>query len=409
MINNIVALVCFAAVAGVLIWPSVRNSDHWRATVTPLASIIGSGFLVSFPLLAGAFGVWAPLAMGLLFGASYAMGGVIRFNIRHGEPLFEKKANWPARVERVSHAVLAIAYFVSVTYYLALLAAFVLKGVGQPGAEDGQMARWIATGLLALIGGVGALRGLRGLEHVEEVAVGIKLAVIAAIIGGLAVLNIEHLGEGTWALSHTDVRPGLDDFRVLLGMLIVVQGFETSRFLKNAYAADTRLRTMRTAQWLAGGIYVAFFGLGMVVMDRLPGTEDAAAVTDMVSPAASVLPVMLIAGAVFAQLSAAIADAIGGAGLIEETSGERITHKYAYPIIAVVGITIIWLTNIFEIITLASRAFAAYYAVQCGVAILSALKSDDVKSKAPVIAGAAAMGLLMLAVLVFGLPAEKVG
>jgi hypothetical protein len=36
--------------------PRIVKSSDWKATVTPLASIMGSGFLVSAPLLAGVVG-----------------------------------------------------------------------------------------------------------------------------------------------------------------------------------------------------------------------------------------------------------------------------------------------------------------------------------------------------------------
>ena len=46
----------------ILVCRPVRNNRSWSATVTPLASIIGSGFLVSVPLLAGAVSLWAVTA-----------------------------------------------------------------------------------------------------------------------------------------------------------------------------------------------------------------------------------------------------------------------------------------------------------------------------------------------------------
>ena len=56
------------------------------ATATPLASIFGSGFLVIVPILNGAVGPYAWLAMACVCGLAYAMGSVIRFNIRTAEP-----------------------------------------------------------------------------------------------------------------------------------------------------------------------------------------------------------------------------------------------------------------------------------------------------------------------------------
>ena len=53
-----------------------------RATAAPLASIFGSGFLVIVPILAGAAGPYAWLAMLCVCGLAYAVGRVIRFNAR---------------------------------------------------------------------------------------------------------------------------------------------------------------------------------------------------------------------------------------------------------------------------------------------------------------------------------------
>jgi hypothetical protein len=74
------------AVMVTAIWlfrPALRRSKTWIATVTPLASIIGSGFLVVVPLLAYAVNGWAVVAMTAIAILAYAIGGVIRFNIRH--------------------------------------------------------------------------------------------------------------------------------------------------------------------------------------------------------------------------------------------------------------------------------------------------------------------------------------
>ena len=62
--NNIFIIFSTLAVSALLFSKSFRTSKSWHATVTPLASIIGSGFLVSAPLLILATGKLAPLAMG---------------------------------------------------------------------------------------------------------------------------------------------------------------------------------------------------------------------------------------------------------------------------------------------------------------------------------------------------------
>ena len=49
---------------GILVSGPVRNNKGWFSTVTPLASILGSGFEASVPLLASAIGIWAVAAGG---------------------------------------------------------------------------------------------------------------------------------------------------------------------------------------------------------------------------------------------------------------------------------------------------------------------------------------------------------
>lgn len=89
--ENTVIIAASVAVAALLMWPRLARAKLWRATVTPLASIIRSGFLVLGPILAESYGAWTPLAMALLCALSYAIGMAVRFNItaidRHGHDL----------------------------------------------------------------------------------------------------------------------------------------------------------------------------------------------------------------------------------------------------------------------------------------------------------------------------------
>ena len=57
------------------------------ATSTPLASIFGSGFLVIVPILAGVLGEYSVFAMAAVSALAYVVGTMIRFNIKHAEPV----------------------------------------------------------------------------------------------------------------------------------------------------------------------------------------------------------------------------------------------------------------------------------------------------------------------------------
>ncbi|MEJ7661864.1 MAG: hypothetical protein WKG07_20940 [Hymenobacter sp.] len=60
---------------------------------------------------------------------------------------------------------------------------------------------------------------------------------------------------------------------MLLGLIITVQGFETSRYLEHDYPPEMQIRTMRHAQWIALGIYLAFIALLTPFLSRAAATK----------------------------------------------------------------------------------------------------------------------------------------
>jgi hypothetical protein len=92
--------------------PKLEKNRLWTATVTPLASIIGSGYLVSAPLLYFAVKDYAFVAMTGIVIFAYLIGEAIRFNILHSEPIIynakrETLHYFLLEVERFSNLVLA--------------------------------------------------------------------------------------------------------------------------------------------------------------------------------------------------------------------------------------------------------------------------------------------------------------
>jgi hypothetical protein len=405
--NGLVAVVAVGA-GSFLFAPRLRSSKAWRATVTPLASIIGSGFLVSVPLLAEDVGNWAIVAMALLVCVSYFVGSAIRFNIRHAEPLLSAgrlnaEMRFTVSLERFSHFVLAFAYFVSVAYYLVLLGNFLLKGAD---VQSPDMAKLVATVILAVLGLLGLLRGLGMVEGIEKYAVGINLAVIASLLAGLLFYNATSLADGDWHLAAT--RPQIDGhtLRVLLGLLIVVQGFETSRFMGDEFDADTRIRTMRNAQLIAAAVYLVFFGLVTVLFGSLGSHDGIAAIINLVGYVSPILPLALVVSAVASQFSASVADSVGCAGLLEDIAGRRLSPRHAYPLIAVIAIAITWNTDVFRLVTLASQAFAFFYFVQCCVAFSLAWADPGIERRGQRLVLFAAAGAFCLGVTLLGIPAS---
>jgi hypothetical protein len=401
MLNNIIIIVVAFILGGYLAFSRrLTASSNWKAMVTPLASIMGSGFLVSAPLLAGIVGNLAVVCMALLLALAYMVGSAIRFNIRHFEPI-ENKEHGPAQdIAFLSRIVLIGAYFISVTYYLELLAAFLLRIIG---VHSQTVANGVTTLLLVTIGGVGMWRGLKELESVEKYAVSFNLGMIGALLVALAIYNIRKVLGGTWALPSISSIIDFKDLRVLLGLLIVVQGFETSRYLGDEHPAEQRITTMRAAQLISTGIYLVFIALVTVLFHEGLGA-DVTAIIGMTKPVAAVLPVLLAVAAIGSQFSAAVADNEGAGGLIEDITERKVSIRYAYMLILLVTVVLAWSTDVNQIIAYASRAFALYYALQCVVAWFVAWKQPDLRHRPRRLVLFAFLAVMCFLVFALGIP-----
>jgi hypothetical protein len=401
MFNNIIVLGTTVVVLLCLFSKRVRASSEWRATATPLASIIGSGFLVSAPLLILSTGQYAPFAMMVIAFIAYALGSCIRYNIKHAEPLLNKKIPRHKKVlffESLSRIGLALAYFISIAFYLKLLSAFALQGFGVSSSLGEKL---LTTLLLLFIGIVGKMQGLSFLESLETCSVNTKLAIIVALIIGHTVFNFGLLFNGQWMLTVYPHEGLYITIRKLLGLLVIIQGFETSRYLGSAYSPETRILTMKKAQIISGIIYVLFIATTLTAFNNVHelGETTVIGVCRTIAP---VLPFMLIIAAVMSQFSAAIADTIGGGGLIAEATYKKISINTSYIFIAFVGIVLTWLTNIYTIIAIASKAFAVYYALQLLITICLINKSS-IKGFGLLMLYASLFALMLLVVF-FGVP-----
>jgi len=400
MLNALIIVVTLLLAGYLAFSKRLASSSRWKATVIPLASIMGSGFLISAPLLASVAGNLAAIWMAILLMVAFAVGSVIRFNIRHFEPIEHARTGAAQDIGFLSRVVLAGAYFISVTYYLQLLAAFVLRAVD---IDDQFAAHVITTLLLTGIAGVGMWRGLGELEKVETYAVSLNLGMIGALLVALAAYNSSLLFDGEWQLATIPSTLDVHSLRVILGLLIVVQGFETSRYLGDEHPAELRIATMRTAQIVSAVIYLLFIGLATVLFhDGL--SADVTAIIGMTAPVAVVLPLLLSVAAIGSQFSASVADTSGAGGLLEDITNHKLRVRYTYALILLVTIAITWETNVNQIIAYASRAFALYYMLQSIVAFIVALQMKQLPRRAPRLFGFGLVALVCLLVFALGVP-----
>ena len=398
----ILAVATALAVSAFLSFGPFARSRSWRATVTPLASIIGSGFLVCGPILAKEFGSAAIGAEAVLLAIAYAVGVVIRFNIAHVEPYLADAGfnDRPAWLARITQTVLSLAYAVSVAYYLKLLAEFGLRPLHIDPAVQPLVSNVLVSAVIGALILVALLGDIARVERVAHATVSVKLGVIAGLLVALGVW---------WATHHPaeplpPVRLRAGSLPILLGLIITVQGFETSRYLGHAYDAATRIRTMRWAQLISTVIYAAFLVLLTPFLAQAARTPGVAGILDIMEITAPFMGVFVLVGAISSQLSAAVADSIGAAGLMNEVSRRKLPVKAAFTAASLLAVAVVWLTDPFQVIALSSRAFALFYALQCSLGVWVSVRTGAGGAWAR--AGMVAVGLLSLVAALVGAPAE---
>ena len=402
-----IAIILAVLVTALFLWmPKLHRSLTWQAMTTPLASIIGSGFLVLGPILDAAYGKYAPLIMAALCLGAYLYGAAIRYNMRAIDKLGGNigATNGGARgklvhqLEVFSSWSLGFAYVISVAYYLNLFGVF---AVSLTDVSDPFNAKLLTTAMFVIILFVGWTRGFKSLEALEYVSVSAKLAIIAGLLVGLAIYVFGKAVDGQLIFNAAELT-GWPAITLAFGLIVTVQGFETSRYLADGYDIKTRIRSMQWAQWLSTAIYMVYILLLTYIFSRGELEFSETAIVDMMVVVAPVLPVLLVAAALAAQFSAAVADTSGSGGLIAELTNNRLPPKFGYALLAAIGIALTWMSGVFEIISYASRAFAVYYSLQAAIAAITARKNGHRWR----FAGFTGLAIIGVMVVIFGQAVE---
>jgi len=399
----------FIAVSALLFMyqPRLTKSKSWRATLTPLSSIIGSGFLIIAPLLASVVGEYSPVAVTAIVVFAYAIGGVIRFNIIHAESLLHDRKTHPLiyKIDLFANAVLSFAYVTAVAFYLSLLSSFLLTYIGF--GDSPNLERLMTTIIIVFIAATGFIRGLGGLEKLEAHSMSLQLSIVAALLIGILVYDFNFIQSEQALTFDVKDRDWITRVFMLSGILLVVQGFETSRFLGEKYNAEIRVRTMRRAQIISGALYVVSVIALMPIVQHLNlANIQVAEIVAATGLAATVLPLMLIVAAVMSQFSAAVADTVGAGCLASESSNGKLSTNKGYLMVSILAIILVWTADLMEIISFASRAFAVYYLLQCVVALIASHHHYKHKGYRLYMLRFTILASILAFVVIFAIPAE---
>ncbi|SMN14907.1 putative protein [uncultured Candidatus Thioglobus sp.] len=408
IIFNSLLVACSVIMVIFLSRPKLRNNETWQAMLTPLSSIVGSGFLIMAPLLASIVGKLSPLAVLGIVTLAYGIGHVIRFNILHVEPRSNDGtlSKGAKKVEYLGNIVLVLAYMVAVAFYLSLLSSFLLSYLG---FSNLVYERWLTTIIITFIAVIGYLKGLGGLEKLEFLSMTVQLAIVVALLIGLGIFGMTFLASDEMLKFTYQDRPISTKIQMLAGALLVVQGFETSRFIGEKYSPEVRVASMRNAQIISAILYVVSVILFMPIVQKIDLMHiELAQIIEATGSAALVLPLMLIVAALMSQFSAAVADTGGAGGLLNENSNNRLSTKLSYVGVSISAILLVWSVDLMEIIALASRAFATYYLLQTLLALFYCYKDCALDSRMTLINRwlYIVIALILLYVIIFAIPAE---
>ena len=371
--------------------------DVRLATVTPLASIFGSGFLIVIPILEREFGALAVVGMASVCVIAWMVGIAIRHNVAVVEPLAEagRLDSTTARIDRASDLVIVVAYVISVALYLRILAVFV---VGYVSGGSGVSERLLAVALVAGITAVGLVRGLAGLELLERLALGSVLVLVVAIGATFAGSDASALLGGELRLPPVPGPGIVSGLLVLGGIVITVQGFETVRYLPHL-ERQARIAGCRLSQVISSIVYVLIVALATPLMGL--GTPAGAdrGLLELVQRVAPLLVLPLVLCAVLSQFSAATADTEAGVGNLGVIGWTPLRGRRRYLLVGGTAAVLAATLGTSAIIVIASRAFAAYYALQCAVALRTS-------NRGWTRAGYGLLALLMLAITLLARPAQ---
>lgn len=368
------------------------------ATVTPLASILGSGLLIIVPILERALGVFAVFGAIGICAFAWLVGSVIRHNVIVVE---KQKVDGTlnvvtARLARVGDAVIVAAYVISVALYLRIMAQY-LVGFFIP-AGSAVLEPVVACLSVAVIIAIGVFRGFKGHDLLDRISLTVVLLITAVLVAALLFHDLVEIGSSSFRLPPLPTVAPIEALLLVAGLVISVQGFETVRYLGDHFDAPTRVRASRAAQLISSGIYIGFVLVATPVMGL--GTASGADITllSIIGRAAPWLAIPLVLSAVLSQFSAAIADTEAARGNLLGLN-RWFTPPRPYLITGAAAIIMAATIPTFTLVMVASRAFAAYYAFEAVVAFRT---SSGFLRKG----GFAVLAAVLVAITLFAQPAS---
>lgn len=387
------ALFVILGIAYALYRPRIQQSKQYQATVVPLANIMDVGFIVFAPAVVLLAGFSAPLVMLGVCLVAMAAGFAMAYNIRHYEPLADSD-DPVTKIERAAQWALLGASVVNIAYYTLLLMALFLLPFDA--FTTGRQAFW-GTLYLAAIAGIGYFGGMDWLNKQGDRTTAFNLAAVFGVLVAFLVFNVQEALGGRWALGESPT-PGVEEFRKIIGLFAMVQGFEAARYIGVRFSAEQRISTMRIAQGIATVVFVALVASILVLFLPPGGVPASGTAIFIVSEKIGVsMPYLLLLAAIGSQTSAIIGATSSRSDMLVSA---KVPRRISFLVILIPAILVVIFTDVNAAVNLASRVFAAYFLTQAFLAGILARRNSNWGA----VGGFTVVGLAMATILIFGLP-----
>jgi len=372
--------------------PKVQRSERYQATVVPLANIMDVGFIVLSPAIVLLAGFAAPLAMLGVCLLAIATGFVMAYNIRNYEPL--RETGDPAeKVERAAQWALLAASIINIAYYTLLLMALLLLPIDA--FTEGRQG-FLGAVYLGVIAAVGFFGGMEWLNRQGDRTTAFNISAVIGVLVTFLIFNVQEALGGRWDLGESE-SVSTDDIRKIIGLFAMVQGFEAARYIGVRFAAETRISSMRIAQYLSTVVFTLLV-LSLMVLFLPPEAEvDGTAIFVASEQIGDALPWLLLLAAIGSQTAAIIGATSSRSDMLVTA---KVPRRISFLAILIPAILVLLLTDINVAVNLASRVFAAYFLVQ---AVLAGYLAQR-KNSTGMVLYSAVVGLAMATILGFGLP-----
>ena len=388
-----IALLVLFALAWALYRPKVQKSKRYQAMVVPLSNIMDVGFIVMAPAVVLLAGYSAPLVMLGICLVAIGAGFAIAYNIRHYEPL-EGTDDRVNLVGQTARWALTLASVINIAYYTLLLITLLLWPIDAYNETNLAIVGTVLLGGLIIVGFAGKMDAL---NRLGDKTTAFNISAVVAVVVAFIVYNIQEALGGRWDLPPTDSSITGEEFRKIIGLFAIVQGFEAARYIGGRFGGELRIKTMRLAQVISTVVFVALLASVLILFVQVDTDFTGTAIFVVSEAVGDFMPWLILLAAIGSQTSAIIGATMSRSDMLVD---HKVPRRWTFIILLLPAIAVFLLVDITQAVALASRVFAAYFVLQAVIAWILARRAQNWGA----VAGFTGIAVVMGTITIFGLP-----